>query len=297
MDLTNLKQSNIKTRVFPEHNYKALHINGKTIRIALDDKKPIDELLYPEFYDVAVTPRCSGACKYCYQNSIETTKHTRNILQKFKNFFEPLNDNQRPFQIAFGGGEPTSHPKFLELIKLSYDLGITPNYTTNGMWVKYSNYQQKKLLNVTKQYCGGVAVSTHSHLKEYWQKSVDLYLENDIFTNLHVIIGNKKSIDDFIEIYKKYTGNVRYFVLLPLSEHGRSTDSFKPENWDYFKSQIEGSPADIAFGANFYPYLQKDKNRFNVSLYPPEIMSAYLDLNTMKIFKSSFSNEQKIVGK
>ena len=32
----------LKTRVFPEHNYKGIYFNNKTIRIALDPSKPID---------------------------------------------------------------------------------------------------------------------------------------------------------------------------------------------------------------------------------------------------------------
>ena len=64
----------------------------------------------------------------------------------------------------------------------------------------------------------------------------------------------------------------------------------------YFTEKIDGSPADIAFGANFYPFLCQTPDRFKVSLYEPEIMSAYLDLEDMKIYKSSFSNELKLVG-
>ncbi len=91
----------IKTRIFPEHNYKGIHLNGKTIRIALNPKKPITELLYPEFYDVKVTSFCKGNCPYCYQSSIESVPHPENIIEKFKEFFEPMNENQTPFQIAF----------------------------------------------------------------------------------------------------------------------------------------------------------------------------------------------------
>jgi hypothetical protein len=61
-------------------------------------------------------------------------------------------------------------------------------------------------------------------------------------------------------------------------------------------SKIDGSPHDVAFGANFHPYLVKDKGRFNVSIYDPESMSAYLDLETMKVYKSSFSSEEKKIG-
>jgi len=282
----------IKTRIFPEHNYKGIHINGKTIRIALDPKKPIEELRYPEFYDVKVTPYCEGNCPYCYQNSVCTSSHPDNIIEKFVSFFEPMTENQKPFQIAFGGGEPTTHPQFAELMKVCYDMGIAPNYTTNGMWSHTEEFE--KILDITNKYCGGVAVSTHPHLRRYWELATDMYINENIFTNLHIIIGDKKSIDDFAELYEKYHDKVKYFVLLPLTAQGRATEAFV--DWDYFQNTVDGSPADIAFGANFYPYLCQDPTRFKVSLYEPEIMSAYLDLEDMKIYKSSFSEEEKLVG-
>jgi len=285
----------IKTRVFPEHNYKGIHFNGKTIRIALDPKKPIEELVYPEFLDISITKKCRGFCSYCYVNSKPTDNHCNNIIDKIIEFFKVMDSNQLPFQCAIGGGECTSHPDFLEFLKTLKEIfDIVPNYTTNGMWISYSDADKKRLLEVTKKYCGGVAVSTHPHLKKYWEEAIDLYLKENIFTNLHIIIGDKKSIDDFVDIYKTYYGKIKYFVLLPLTAQGRCKNSFI--DWDYFKNSIEGSPTDIAFGANFYPYLTKDPNRFKVSLYTPELMSAYLDLETMKIYKSSFSSEEKIIG-
>ena len=281
----------IKTRIFPEHNYKGIHINGKTIRIALDPAKPIDELRYPEFYDVKVTPYCEGNCPYCYQNSQDDDCHPNDVVTKFVSFFEKFDRNQMPFQIAFGGGEPTTHPQFSELMEVCKSMGITPNYTTNGMWVAD---RKEEVLKATKDFCEGVAVSTHPHLDKYWREATDAYLEEDIFTNLHIIIGDKKSIDDFAAIYEEYKGRVKYFVLLPLTAQGRATESFV--DWEYFKSKIDGSPADIAFGANFYPFLVKDSKRFKVSLYEPEIMSAYLDLEDMKVYKSSFSDQEKTIG-
>jgi len=278
----------IKTRIFPEHNYKGIHINGKTIRIALDPKKPISELQWPEFYDVKVTPYCKGNCPYCYQDSLSTVQHPDNIVEKFESFFSPMTKNQKPFQIAFGGGEPTTHPDFSKLMKVCYDMDIAPNYTSNGMWVKAEN--RDEIMETTKKYCGGVAVSTHPHLEKYWKAATDAYLEEGVFTNLHIIIGGKGSIDDFVEIYKEYHGRVKYFVLLPLTAQGRANESFV--DWEYFQESVDGSPADIAFGANFYPFLCSTPSRFKVSLYEPEIMSKYLSLEDMSIYKSSFSEEK-----
>ena len=279
----------MKIRIHPECNYKAIHLNGKTLRIALDPSKDISELPYPEFYDVKVTSYCGGNCPFCYQSSTEKSIHQNGIIERFKSFFERFNDNQMPFQIAFGGGEPTSHPDFLELIRVCAEMGIVPNYTTNGMW-----NDDDKLITTTKEYCGGVAVSTHPHLESYWRKAIRVFTSNEVFTNLHIIIGNKESIDSFAQIYKEYKGVIKYFVLLPLAAQGRSKEAF--EDWEYLKSKIDGSPRDVAFGANFHPYLVKDRNRFKVSLYEPESMSAYLDLETMKIYKSSFSSEERKIG-
>ena len=47
----------------------------------------------------------------------------------------------------------------------------------------------------------------------------------------------------------------------------------------------------IAFGANFHPYLAENMDKFNVSLYDPESMSKFLDLETMKVYPSSFMIE------
>jgi len=281
----------IKTRVFPEHNYKGIHFNGKTIRIALDPTKPITELKYPEFYDVKVTSYCEGACGFCYMNSLPTVKHVPDVIDRFNGFFGRFTPNQLPFQLAWGGGSCESHPAFIDLLRASNKLGITPNYTTNGMWTRDLRCG---ILEATKELCGGVAVSTHPHLEKYWRAATEAYLSENIHTNLHVIIGARNSIDTFAELYKEFTGRIKYFVLLPLSAQGRSTEEFS--DWDYLKSKIDGSPSDVAFGANFHPYLVKDKGRFNVSLYDPESMSAYLDLETMKVYKSSFSSEERTIG-
>lgn len=278
----------IKTRVFPEHNYKGIYLNGKTLRIALDPKLPITELAYPEFYDVKVTSHCKGHCTYCYQDS-KNVSHPKDIIEKFKSFFGKLNENQRPFQIAFGGGEPTSHPDFPELMKVCYEMGISPNYTTNGMWVNYNMSKKIKLADATVKYCGGVAVSTHPHLSKYWKKAVKSYYVSDVFTNLHIIISDKNSIDEFMKIYKKFQDMIKYFVLLPLSAQGRCKES--NIDWQYLTETLPQDCPNIAFGANFYPYLCKTPGRFPVSLYEPEILSKFLDAETMNIYPSSFSNK------
>lgn len=92
----------IKTRIFPESNYKSIWFNGKTIRIALDPTKPITELEYPEFYDIKITGKCQGQCPWCYMDSKVEDQNYDNVVEKVLKYFSPMDSNQRPFQVALG---------------------------------------------------------------------------------------------------------------------------------------------------------------------------------------------------
>lgn len=277
----------MRTRSFPKENYKAIYINGKTMRFLHDNTKPMKELKYPEFYDIKITNMCAGGCSYCYQNSTPDGELTQDMIERIKNYFEPMTMNQRPFQIAYGGGEPTLHPQFLEILKMTYDLGITPNYTTNGMNIT------PEIVAATRMYCDGVAITCHEHLEKYWNDAFFKFERAMIASSFHIVIGDRKSIDYFVEIYDVYKDRVKYFVLLPYIVKGRA----KPMKieYDYLFEKLdmfanESSIDDIAFGARFYKHKKKLKC-LGVSLYEPEIMSKYLDMVEMKMYKSSFDSK------
>jgi organic radical activating enzyme len=276
----------MKVRKFPRSNYKAIHFNGKTIRIAIDPSKPITELDFPEFYDVKLTSKCRGNCPYCYMASEPHHHHAVDTVQKIKSFFGNMDKNQRPFQVALGGGEPTESPYFAGALKAFYDLGITPNYTTNGMWTDFEYVPFQNVINATKKYCGGVAVSCHPHLQKYWEDAALLYHINGIKLNFHIIISDAESCERFREIYDLWEERVDYFVLLPYIEQGRAEK--KEIDWEYLVSILPEDTSKLAFGAHFYPFLLSHPGNLNVSLYEPEIMSKFLDLTDMRLYKSSF---------
>ena len=281
----------IKTRCFPESNYKGIYYNGKTIRVFIDPKQPITELQYPEFYDIKITGKCNGGCSYCYMSSSEDQEHY-NAIENIKNFFGNMTENQRPFQVAIGGGEPTLHPDFTKILKTFYDLGIAPNYTTNGSFVVHYTNSFDSIIRATKQYCQGVAITCHKHLDNWWYPAADLLTTLGVFTNLHILISDKESVDEFVEIYNEWKGKIKYFVLLPKIAQGRCKET--ELDWNYLESILKqySNIEDVAFGANLYPYL-KQQNNFKLSLYEPELLSGFLDLKDMKFYKSSFNLTEK----
>jgi organic radical activating enzyme len=280
----------VRTRIFEDKNYFSIYNNGLTLRFQIRDNKPILDLDYPEFYDIKVTNYCNSNidgkenCKFCYQNSTNKDSHYENIINKFKDYFSKMNDNQKPYQIAFGGGEPTTHPDFIELLKATHKLGITPNYTTNGINLS------KELLEVTNEICGGVAISAHPHLESYWIQSLNELLKLDnIKKVLHFIISDNKSIEYFNRRFIEYKDKIDYFVLLPYTVAGRATpiETNFDKLFDLLKSKTTKELSKIAFGAKFYEHLKQQKN-IPVSLYEPEIMSKFLDMKDMKLYGSSF---------
>jgi len=276
----------IKTRVERKSNYKAIWCNGKTVRLTINASKPITELDYPEFYDIKITSNCQGECPYCYMDS-KPSNHYENIVEKTRTFFSGMTLNQLPFQVALGGGEPTSHPDFIELLRvLKEEFDICPNYTTNGMNIT------DDILEATKKYCGGVAISCHPHLKDYWYNAA-LNFHAITKLNFHIIISDKASIDEFVDIYEEWHDKVEFFVLLPYGNQGRAVK--KEIDWKYLVEKLPTDQKQLAFGANFYPYLLQGGHNIKVSLYEPELMSKFLTLeDTGTLYPSSFAIDKPL---
>jgi sulfatase maturation enzyme AslB (radical SAM superfamily) len=276
----------MRTRREPAANYSSIFLNGKTLRIPIDKDKTITELRFPEFYDVAINSWCAGRCPYCYTSATTKGTHFKEIIEKIYSFFGEMDENQRPYQVALGGaGEPTAHPLFQQVLKTFRDLNIVPNYTTNGM------HLSEKVLNWTKEYCGGVAITLHPHLEKFWRSGIEKLINNKIRTNIHLVISDKESIDRLSSLYTDYGDKIEYFVLLPYMNVGfASGDNARQIEFDYLEGFLDSIKDldNVAFGSNFYDFLKRVK-KYDVSLYPPEIMSKYLIMDDdMNIYNNSF---------
>ena len=281
----------MRTRRETAANYSAIFINGKTIRIPLDAKKPITELHFPEFYDLSPGNKCSGGCTYCYAGALKNGVHYTGLEKKVNDFFGKMTLNQRPFQVAIGGEqEPLENPEIWDMMRALRALQIVPNYTTNGMFVNDKN------IALTQEIAGGVAVTLHTHLERFWRRALSRFAEAKVKLNVHVIISDKQSIDDTARLYKEYvdSGMVDYFVLLPYMPYGHAVNEPKSIDYAYFKQWLDGVYKDgkVAFGANFYNFIVKHSREFNVSLYPPEIMSKYIVMDDkMQVSNNSFEKK------
>ena len=276
----------VKKRREESANYSSVFFNGKTIRIPIDSEKEITELRFPEFYDISLGNKCvTGKCPWCYASGNPKGVHYKNVEEKIRNYFGGMTENERPYQVAIGGQqEPLEHPEFEAVLRAFSELEIVPNYTTNGVLFNDA------AVELTKKYCGGIAITMHPHLEKDWRRAIELALKNKIRTNIHFIVSDSSSVEKLKELYAEYNGRVDYFVLLPHMNVGFATKN--PKTIDYagleaWLDQIH-SFANVAFGANFYEFL-KPLKKWDVSLYPPEILSKYLVCDDrMGLYNNSF---------
>jgi len=83
----------------------------------------------PELVDIKITDYCKYGCPFCYQDSSDKGKPA-----SFKDIETIARELAHigTYEVAIGGGEPTTHPDFISILKEFRHNGITPNVTTNN---------------------------------------------------------------------------------------------------------------------------------------------------------------------
>jgi len=175
---------------------------GAYVRTGILDEKNqdtgIDPFMasFPHLIDVGIMGHClhgkTGLCVKagigCYQSGL-TMEQPNMSIEDFSVIAEQCNG--RVNQFALGGrGDPDQHEHFEEILKISVENNIVPNFTTSGYGLT------KDLAQISKKYCGAVAVSWYR--SEYTQNAVQLLISTGVKINIHFVLG-KNSIDEAID--------------------------------------------------------------------------------------------------
>ena len=178
-------KNNKKSRYYCIFNKKT----GFMIRNGYDGIEPFMRLEGPELIDISITNYCENNCKFCYRKSNINGKHMS--LENYKKIIQQAS-NLGVIQVALGGGNPNQHPNFIEIIKMTRELGIIPSYTTNGRGLT------EEILKASQKFCGAVAVSLYDPYSESY-KAIRKLINNKIKTNVHFILSSK-TIDNAINL-------------------------------------------------------------------------------------------------
>lgn len=282
-----------KIREFSYYNYKAIWGNLKTIRVGTGVARELPPNM-AEFYDVGINTVCNAECDFCYVSAGHGGVNYPNICETWMDMYGTISKDEitytnKPFQIAIGStGEPTMHPDFCEFLETVFNTGVVPNYTTNGLILARDNVKGGEILAYTKEYVGGVSLGNPSIRLQAHRAINKLLTWGDTNVNIHHIISDKVSVDEFYDTVVRYGDSIYYHVLLPLMPSGRSNKGIEPGVFEYLEDVIqEHDIKNAAFGAHFVEYLKTSK--IKTHLYPPESLSKNVILTKVQITPSSFN--------
>lgn len=127
---------------------------GGRIRLSLDPTAQAvapTKSAVPDLVDLKITDYCPFDCPMCYQGSTQAGRHAE--YDRIQRILWTLGD-LRVFEVAIGGGEPTLHPKFAEIVDAAVMSHVVPNFTTKNV-----AYVSSSVGAAVIEKCGGFAVS------------------------------------------------------------------------------------------------------------------------------------------
>lgn len=260
--------------------------NGAKVRLAIGKYTKASR---PELVDIKITDYCFFGCDFCYQGSTEQGKHAE--LSDIQHVISEL-QKAKVFEVALGGGEPTTHPDFIQILEEFRAANIVPNFTTRNLgWIK-RNWD-----NIANT-AGAFAYSTEtvSGLNKAQIMFGDVPKDR---INIHYIMG-LGSAEDFIK-FMSHCHELDFRVtLLGYKTVGRG-DEVEHVSYDWwidavkFLQVIGKCPTlsiDTPMAAEFDGVMPVEKKFYHTR---EGAFSLYIDAVSMKMGASSFENLDDLV--
>lgn len=258
------------------------------------ENKPPKRAYAPELIDIKITDYCDKKCGFCYQASTETGKHAEEVSQIAYTL-----SKLKVFEVALGGGEPTSHPEFIDILKSFREYGTVPNFTTKSLeWVR-----DKEILEAVKKNVGSFSYSVMNATDVKEAHRVFKRYKIDGMAQYNVVMGttDEKGFRYIMEAVRKL---YRTVVLLGFKTVGRGAEGYQPFNYDWLpsvleemneKSEMPRTSIDTVLASEF----EEEWASIGVSPYMLEMVdgsySCYIDAVNKKIGPSSYCDAGEMV--
>jgi hypothetical protein len=234
----------------------------------------------------------------CYQASGENGKHA--AVDDISHIVYGLREAQT-FEIALGGGEPTAHPAFCQILEAIYHNGITPNFSSNSTdWMK-----DKKISKAVKEFCGSFAISNLKKIRDVLDWNTKGVTHSGVYSDqalpqatLQIPLGcyDEKTVKDTLRVAEEFSWDIP-ITLLGFKRFGRGT-SFKPFSYSWIldfiqEIDLERFGADSVFIQEFGEDLKKRGISPTLFVDGEGAFSCYIDAVKREIGASSYSGDMK----
>lgn len=273
--------------------------NGNKFTFSFEENpKPYERALFPELVDIKITDYCPFNCPMCYVGSTLQGKHAS--LEDIRRIAAML-ANQGTFEVAIGGGEPTLHPHFREIVEVFRAHNIVPNVTTRNLpWLK-ALHQDETL----QRLLGGVAFSiddieTAKKVKEALA-TPHFYGDRALLLSFQVIMGVFPP-EDFKSLVHQCKWSYR-LTLLGYKNTGRGSEFSPgpiPENWfedieELLYDSYTGVAIDTVFAAQQQKVLRENHIVGQSYSILDSVSSCFIDAVNKTSAPSSYDVEGKHV--
>lgn len=266
------------------------HATGSKIRMSFSGEFDASKADAPELCDVKITNQCHFGCSFCYQGStpegLHANKHdVEAVIQQLYSL--------GCFEIAIGGGEPTLHPKFIDILKYTKNHNIVPSFSTrNYKWV-INNW------SAIKDIIGAVGFSISS-VKDL--KKIIPFVKSNRKVTIQVVVG-AVSEKELRSILKICGDNYVSVLLLGWKSVGRGI--MGPDHVYNLANVLDSMIKDGQFEGpslsfdtclieSMRPWLEKNSKAVYYTV-KEGTHSLYVDCVEKKMGKSSFCNEYESI--
>lgn len=272
-------------------NYWSLYNkkNGNKIRFSFDTNATAPtHTTAPELVDICITGFCPIGCEFCYQGSTVNGKHCdsgyiRTIIYKLAEL--------QVFEIAFGGGEPTMHPDFVDIIVSCYYSGITANFTTKSFhWLNDHKIREKVL-----KHCGSFAFSISSNREMMKLISIaEMYNIEPSKFSIQLVMGSlyQHDFENILSIAR--LAHIRVTLLgFKTTKRGKGYDQIKCDWWiDAVKNgRFSNIGIDTVLAKQYEQKLIEEKVHPKTYHTEDGTFSCYIDAVEKKLKPSSYDED------
>lgn len=262
--------------------------NGTKLRFAIGK---YDKASKPELVDICISDFCPFACNFCYMGSTLEGEHS--TMEQMDFIISELS-RVGVQECALGGGEPTSHPHFIEILEKFHAAGIVPNFTTK------TAAMVRKLWPQIGHLIGGFAYSAETPAQV--RAAAKLLTRGNVPLskgNLHYVmgLGDREHFREYLETAHEVGMRV---TLLGYKTSGRGKDVI-PHPYDWWIDEVSAminrkTCPDLSIDT---PLAEQYDGKMPIENHMRHLFegqySMYLHAPTMMMGASSFDEAEELV--
>ena len=287
-------------------NYWVVQNKERKLRINYQGEEPVADK--PELIDIKITDQCSMNCNFCYQGSTPDSPH--GDLSRIKTIIKGSQKWGSQVEFAIGGGEPTEHPDFAEILNFMHNQDSIANFTTRATkW-----FEDEDLVETINNTVSGIAYSVSSiqdiekfydlHKKAFDDESKPVDSGPTFYLHLIPEIQGHDSFREMIgwidekNIDGRWTDSKIHVTLLGFKPLGRAEGrqpELIPEIVDVLmKTKVTPIGVDTKFATDYKKFLEA--HGIDKKLYTTEEgqYSMYMDAVKSLAYKSSWQLDKPV---